>query len=136
MSDWKDSIRRLPFVGRRPTTVVAATGDPQVLAFLWERPDLRVREARTTDAVNSLLAEAQLVILDPAALRAGQVNGDYIYAALAGRHVPHTDPADLPGRSRALAGGGRRPSAAPCAACRRAWWPSPRWPPAAWARRP
>jgi hypothetical protein len=93
MSDWKDSIRRLPFVGRRPTTVVAATGDPQVLAFLWERPDLRVREARTTDAVNSLLAEAQLVILDPAALRAGQVNGDYIYAALAGRHVPHIDPA-------------------------------------------
>ena len=93
MSDWRNSIRRLPFLGRRPTTVVAATGDPQVLAFLWGRPDLRVAEARTTDAVNNLLAEAQLVILDPAALRAGQVSRDYIYAALAGRHVPHTDPA-------------------------------------------
>ena len=32
---------------------------------LWRRPDLRVREARTTDAVNSLLGEAQLVILEP-----------------------------------------------------------------------
>jgi len=93
MSDWRNSIRRLPFLGRRPTTVVAATGDPQVLAFLWGRPDLCVAEARTTDAVNNLLAEAQLVILDPAALRAGQVSRDYIYAALAGRHVPHTDPA-------------------------------------------
>ena len=93
MSDWKDSVRRLPFVGRRPTTVVAATGDPQVLALLWGRPDLRVAEARTTDAVNSLLAIAQLVILEPATLRAGQVSCDYIYAALAGRHVPHTDPA-------------------------------------------
>ena len=93
MSDWRNSIRRLPFLGRRPTTVVAATGDPQVLAFLWARPDLRVAEARTTDAVNSLLAAAQLVILEPAALRAGQVSRDYIYAALAGRHVPHTDPA-------------------------------------------
>ncbi len=93
MSDWRSSIRHLPFLGRRPTTVVAATGDPQVLAFLWGRPDLRVAEARTTDAVNSLLAAAQLVILDPAALRAGQVSRDYIYAALAGRHVPHTDPA-------------------------------------------
>ena len=50
-------------------------------------------EARTTDAVNSLLAIAQLVILEPATLRAGQVSCDYIYAALAGRHVPHTDPA-------------------------------------------
>jgi hypothetical protein len=93
MSDWRSSIRRLPFLGRRPTTVVAATGDPQVLAFLWGRPDLRVVEARTTDAVNNLLAAAQLVILEPAALRAGQVSRDYIYAALAGRHVPHTDPA-------------------------------------------
>ena len=93
MSDWRNSIRRLPFLGRRPTTVVAATGDPQVLAFLWARPDLRVAEARTTDAVNSLLTAAQLVILEPAALRAGQVSRDYIYAALAGRHVPHTDPA-------------------------------------------
>lgn len=93
MSDWRNSIRRLPFLGRRPTTVVAATGDPQVLAFLWGRPDLCVAEARTTDAVNNLLAEAQLVILDPAALRAGQVSRDYIYAALAGRHVPHIDPA-------------------------------------------
>jgi len=93
MSDWRDSIRRRLCCGRRPTTVVAATGDPQVLAFLWGRPDLRVAEARTTDAVNSLLAAAQLVILDPAALRAGQVSADYIYAALAGRHVPHTDPA-------------------------------------------
>ena len=93
MSDWRNSIRRLPFLGRRPTTVVAATGDPQVLAFLWGRPDLCVAEARTTDAVNNLLAEAQLVILGPAALRAGQVSRDYIYAALAGRHVPHTDPA-------------------------------------------
>jgi hypothetical protein len=93
MSDWRNSIRRLPFLGRRPTTVVAATGDPQVLAFLWGRPDLCVAEARTTDAVNNLLAAAQLVILDPAALRAGQVSRDYIYAALAGRHVPHTDPA-------------------------------------------
>jgi len=101
MSDWRNSIRRLPFLGRRPTTVVAATGDPQVLAFLWERPDLRVAEARTTDAVNSLLTAAQLVILDPAALRAGQVSRDYIYEALAGRHVPHTDPANFladPGR--------------------------------------
>lgn len=93
MSDWRNSIRRLPFLGRRPTTVVAATGDPQVLAFLWGRPDLCVAEARTTDAVNNLLAAAQLVILDPAALRAGQVSRDYIYAALAGRHVPHIDPA-------------------------------------------
>jgi len=96
MSDWRNmapAIRRLPFLGRRPTTVVAATGDPQVLAFLWARPDLRVAEARTTDAVNNLLAAAQLVILEPAALRAGQVSRDYIYAALAGRHVPHTDPA-------------------------------------------
>ena len=93
MSDWRISIRRLPFLGRRPTTVVAATGDPQVLAFLWARPDLRVAEARTTDAVNSLLAAAQLVILEPAALRAGHVSRDYIYTALAGRHVPHTDPA-------------------------------------------
>ena len=93
MSDWRNSIRRLPFLGRRPTTVVAAMGDPQVLAFLWGRPDLCVAEARTTDAVNNLLAEAQLVILDPAALRAGQVSRDYIYAALAGRHVPHTAPA-------------------------------------------
>ena len=93
MSDWRNSIRRLPFLGRRPTTVVAATGDPQVLAFLWGRPDLCVAEARTTDAVNNLLVEAQLVILDPAALRVGQVSRDYIYAALAGRHVPHIDPA-------------------------------------------
>jgi len=93
MSDWRDNIRRLPFLGRRPTAVVAATGDPQVLAFLWARPDLRVAEARTTDAVNNLLAAAQLVILEPAALRAGQVSRDYIYAAIAGRHVPHTDPA-------------------------------------------
>lgn len=93
MSDWRNSIRRLPFLGRRPTTVVAATGDPQVLAFLWARPDLRVAEARTTDAVNSLLTAAQLVILEPAALHAGQVSRDYIYTALAGRHVPHTDPA-------------------------------------------
>ena len=93
MSDWRNSIRRLPFLGRRPTTVVAATGDPQVLAFLWARPDLRVAEARTTDAVNNLLAAAQLVILEPAALREGQVSRDYIYAALAGRHVPHTAPA-------------------------------------------
>jgi len=92
MSDWKNKIRRLPFLGRHPTTVVAATGDPQVLAFLWARPNLRVAEARTTDAVNNLLAAAQLVILEPAALRAGQVSRDYIYAALAGRHVPHTDP--------------------------------------------
>ena len=29
MSDWRNSIRRLPFLGRRPTRVVAATGDPQ-----------------------------------------------------------------------------------------------------------
>jgi hypothetical protein len=93
MSDWRNSIRRLPFLGRHPTTAVAATGDPQVLAFLWARPDLRVAEARTTDAVNSLLAAAQLVILDPIALHAGQVSRDYIYAALASRHVPHTDPA-------------------------------------------
>jgi hypothetical protein len=93
MSDWRNTIGRLPFLSRRPTTVVAATGDPQVLAFLWGRPDLRVAEARTTDAVNSLLAAAQLVILEPAALRAGQVGRDYICAALAGRHVPHTDPA-------------------------------------------
>ena len=49
MSDWRNSIRRLPFLGRRPTTVVAATGDPQVLAFLWGRPDLCVAEARTTE---------------------------------------------------------------------------------------
>ena len=93
MSDWRDNIRRLPVLGRRPTTVVAATGDPQVLAFLWARPDLRVAEARTTDAVNNLLVAAQLVILEPAALREGQVSRDYIYTALAGRHVPHTDPA-------------------------------------------
>jgi len=78
---------------RQRTTVVAATGNPQVLAALWRQPGVRVREARTTDAVNSLLGEAQLVILEPAALTAGQVNSDYILSALAGRHVPHTDPA-------------------------------------------
>jgi Flp pilus assembly CpaE family ATPase len=78
---------------RRPTTVVAATADPQVLAVLWARPDLVVREARTTDAVNSLLAAAQLVILEPAALQAGAVSGDYLYTALAQRRVPHIDAA-------------------------------------------
>ena len=92
MKDWRQVLRGWPFSRRRPTTVVAATGDPQVLAYLWDQPALVVREARTADAVNRLLDEAQLVVLDANALNSVHVNADYVYAVLGQRHVPHIDP--------------------------------------------
>jgi len=93
MSDWRGMVRRLPFVGRRPTTVVAATGNPPVLAALWRQPGLRVREARTTASLNSLLREAQLVIFDPDAVREVQITPAYLQTVLAQAQVPHTDSA-------------------------------------------
>ena len=95
MSDWRDMVRRLLFVGRRPTTVVAATGNSQVLAALWRQPGLRVREARTTASLNSLLREAQLVIFDPAAVSEVLIAPAYLQTVLARAQVPHTDSADF-----------------------------------------
>jgi hypothetical protein len=95
MSDWRDMVRRLPFVGRRPTTVVAATGNSQVLAALWRQPGLRVREARTADGLNDLLGEARLVILDDADLAHGRLDASYIAAALAYAQIPHADSASF-----------------------------------------
>jgi len=79
---------------RRPaTTVVAATAHPAVLAVLWQQPDLRVREARTTAGINALLGEAQLVILDPDAVSEMQIAPAYVQTVLAQAQIPHTDSA-------------------------------------------
>ena len=78
---------------RKRTTVVAATGNPQVLAALWRQPGVRVREARTADGVNDLLGEARLVILDGADLARSSLDVSYLAAALAQAQIPHTDSA-------------------------------------------
>jgi hypothetical protein len=80
---------------RKRLTVVAATGNPQVLAALWRQPGLRVREARTTASLNSLLREAQLVIFDPAAVSEVLIAPAYLQTVLAQAQVPHTDSADF-----------------------------------------
>jgi hypothetical protein len=111
MSDWRDMVRHLPLVRHQPTTVVAATGDPRVLALLWRQPDLHVREARTADGVNDLLGEARLVILDAADLAPSRLDVGYLTQALAQAQIPHTDsagfladPARWLGQAAAFAG--------------------------------
>jgi Flp pilus assembly CpaE family ATPase len=47
------------------TVVVAATANSDALRVLWTQPGVAVREARTTDGVNALLGQAQLVVVDP-----------------------------------------------------------------------
>lgn len=96
---------------RKRTTVVAATGNPQVLAALWRQPGVRVREARTADGVNDLLGEARLVILDGADLARSSLDVSYLAAALAQAQIPHTesagflaDPARWLGQADAFAG--------------------------------
>ena len=120
---------------RKRTTVVAATGNPQVLAALWRQPGVRVREARTADGVNDLLGEARLVILDGADLaRAAWTR--VTWQRRWPRRTFHTPTAQASWPSRRAGWG--RPTRLPVtsAACRRAWWPSPPWRPAGWARPP
>ena len=64
MSDWRHSFQKLPFIGRRPATVVAATSDPQVLAFLWQRPDLRYAKAADEHGALVTPNEAALALGD------------------------------------------------------------------------
>lgn len=105
LSNWKS-------IWPRPrTTVVAATGNPQVLAALWRQPAVHVREARTVDGVNDLLDEARLVILERADLAHSSLDVSYLVAALAQAHMPHTDsagfladPAHWLGQAAAFAG--------------------------------
>jgi hypothetical protein len=78
---------------RKRLTVVAATGNPQVLAALWRQPGVRVREARTAEGVNALLGEARLVICDGADLARSSLDASYLTAALAQAQIPHTDSA-------------------------------------------
>ena len=78
---------------RKRLTVVAATGNPQVLAALWRQPGVRVREARTAEGVNALLGEARLVICDGADLAHSSLDANYLAAALAQAQIPHTDSA-------------------------------------------
>jgi len=111
MSDWRDTLRRWPLLRRQPTTVVAATGNPQVLAALWRQPGVRVREARTVDGVNDLLGAARLVILDAADLAPSRLDVSYLTQALAQAQIPHTDaagflvePARWLGQAAAFAG--------------------------------
>lgn len=89
----KINLTKPRFWPRRRTTVVAATGRAEVLSLLWQRSDVRVREARTVDGLHALLDEARLVILDPADLLAGRLEISYALAALAQAHIPHTDSA-------------------------------------------
>lgn len=93
MSDWRDTIRRLLFGRRSPTTVVAATINPTVLEWLWRQRGVRVREARTTASLNNLLREAQLVIFDPADVSEVLIAPAYLQTVLAQAQVPHTDSA-------------------------------------------
>lgn len=57
--------RTLAGLHRAPTVVVAATANRDALRVLWTKAATAVHEARTTDGVNSLLGQAQLVVLDP-----------------------------------------------------------------------
>jgi Flp pilus assembly CpaE family ATPase len=62
--------RTLRGLRQTPTVVVAATANPHALRVLWMEGGVAVREARTTDEVNGLLDQAQLLVIDPGDLLA------------------------------------------------------------------
>ena len=78
---------------RRPAIVVAATANQEVLRYLWARPGLCIREARTADGLYRLLEDAQLVILDAADLGEASLDLAYVLDVLARARVPQVAPA-------------------------------------------
>lgn len=74
---------------RRRATIVAATGNIEVLKALWASGDAEVREARTTDCIHRLLDSAQLVVLDPEHVVETRLDLAYIQTVLASAGIPH-----------------------------------------------
>jgi hypothetical protein len=83
--------RTLRGLRRTPTVVVAATGNLQALRDLWSRPGLAVYEVRTTDGLNGLLSQAQLVVLDAADLPPVAVDAGCIEQLMRDAALPCVD---------------------------------------------
>src|SRR5512146_2358141 len=93
--------RTLRGLRRTPAVVVAATANLEALRALWSQPGLTVREARTTDGLNALLGEAQLVVLDRADLSTSAIDLGCIEQVMGEEALPCVDSAEFlrdPGR--------------------------------------